>query len=113
MPPISELPGTIVRTEPGNPLEVTSARLSKGTILNYALASANTEYPIALPLGTIDVFFNLKLGSLSYSTTSGGPAFFAGPSVTVELKNLDPATQHTIYVKSSKDSDTLQVHVRA
>jgi hypothetical protein len=110
--PILELPGTIVRTEPGSPLEVTSERLSIGTVLNYALATADTEYPIALPVGAINIFFNTRLGSLTYATAPGGPYFYVGPMATVELRSLDPAATPTLYVKSSKDNDTLQVHMQ-
>lgn len=110
---ILELPAMIVRTVSGSPLEVASERLDVGDVLNYPLAVANTEYPIALPLGTIEAFFNAREGFLTYLTTSGGTELRAGPSATVELKNLDPALVHIFYVKSSKDNDILQVHARA
>lgn len=110
---ILELPAVIVRTVSGSPLETTSERVNFGDVLNYALATADTEYPIAIPLGAISLFFNTLAGSLTYSTSSGGPTFFVGPMATVELRNLDPTVAVTLYVKSSKDNDTLQVHVQS
>jgi hypothetical protein len=113
-----ESPVGLVTLAPGAQVDavITDDRSGKkvGTVVNTAMAVAGQEYTYAIPLEARGFSARLLLGIMSLRFAASGDyrTIYAGGSYDLEKISPD-AGAITLYVKSSKPNDTLQVETWA
>jgi hypothetical protein len=79
-------------------------------ILPVSIPLANTEQSQAIPLGTKKVSLKSKTdANLLIGYTAGGPYFLVPAGALQEINQLDSTVAITLYFKSSKNSDILEI----
>ena len=98
----------------GSSLLPLSPLLSNPGIANYAMALANTEYAVAFPAAVrkltmrFRVNATMKVGSAS-GDIAGNLYFAVYPGEAYDVESVGGSATITVYVSSSKPSQTLEI----
>lgn len=83
------------------------------TVVNLSMPVSGTEYSFAIPTNTRKIeFSSRKNGKIQYAYTVGGTSTLfktVSPGVVKEIGDVNVAAGKTLYVVSTKATDTLEI----
>lgn len=74
-----------------------------------AVPLKDTETVYTFPLGAKRFMLKLDKGALTYGYSTGSLNFKIAKNAGLEIENIDPSKQITLYYKSDSDNDTLRI----
>jgi hypothetical protein len=97
----------------GSSIIPASSQLTSFGVANYSIVAANTEYAFVLPSGSKNFSFQTREGGLLQVASTMGDSnttfFTIFPGCTYNISSVIGSNPVTLYVRSPKAAQTLEV----